>query len=288
MLKQALRRTKMAYTIAITGKGGVGKTTVAALLVARLIARGCKPVLAVDADPNTCLDGALGVKADATIGRIREETRELAGKGVAAGVTKQQMLELRISESLVEADDFDLIAMGRPEGPGCYCYANNVLKQAIQTIASNYAYVVIDNEAGLENLSRRIVTKVDLMLIVADPSQRGLETLRRLHQLAGEMGVAYGNLAMVVNRLRRDELPAGVAELQRATGADYLLALPDDGELAEADEAGRALGGKGGLGAGNAIVQRMDAFLDKAGVAPGTGCKQPSELVGKSHHGHRH
>lgn len=256
----------MAYTIAITGKGGVGKTTVAALLVARLIARGCKPVLAVDADPNTCLDGALGVKVDSTIGQIREETRELAGKGLAVGVAKQQMLELRIAESLVEADDFDLIAMGRPEGPGCYCYANNVLKQAIQTIASNYAYVVIDNEAGLENLSRRIVTKVDLMLIVADPSQRGLQTLRRLHQLAGEMGVQYTKLAMVVNRLRHAELPGGLDELRQATKADYLLALPDDGELAEADETGRPLGGATGLGAGNPIVQRMDAFLNQAGV----------------------
>ena len=146
----------MTYTIAITGKGGVGKTTVAALTVARLIARGCRPVLAVDADPNTCLDGALGVKAVKTIGGVREEAREIAGKGLAAGASKQQLLEMKIAESLVEGDDFDLIAMGRPEGPGCYCYANNVLKQAIGTIAENYAYVVIDNEAGLENLSRRM------------------------------------------------------------------------------------------------------------------------------------
>ncbi len=126
----------MSYTIAITGKGGVGKTTLAALLITRMIARGRKPVLAVDADPNTCLDAALGVHAAATIGTIREETRQIAGKGLAVGASKQQLLELKIAECLVEADDFDLLAMGRPEGPGCYCYANNVLKQAIQTITA--------------------------------------------------------------------------------------------------------------------------------------------------------
>jgi CO dehydrogenase maturation factor len=231
----------MAYTIAITGKGGVGKTTLGALLVHRLIARGCRPVLAVDADPNTCLDAALGVSAAVTIGRIREETRELAGKGLATGVAKQQMLELKIAESLVETDDFDLIAMGRPEGAGCYCFANNVLRQAMQTLATNYRYILIDNEAGLENLSRRIVTKVDLLLIVADPSKRGVETLRRLYDLTREMGIQFGRLAIVINRLRHAELPAGIDELQRYTGTDCVLALPDDAEVAGHNESGRSL-----------------------------------------------
>jgi len=166
----------MSYTVAITGKGGVGKTTVASLLVTRLIARGCAPVLAIDADPNTCLDSALGVEIEKTIGGVREEAREMAGRGLAAGVSKREMLELKIAESMVEAEGFDLIAMGRPEGPGCYCYANNVLKEVIAQIAENYPYVVLDNEAGLENLSRRILRRVDLMIMVADPSKRGLDT----------------------------------------------------------------------------------------------------------------
>jgi CO dehydrogenase maturation factor len=119
----------MSYTVAIAGKGGTGKTTVAALTVSRMIARGSKPVLAVDADPNSCLDSALGVAVTQTVGAVREEAREMAGKGLGAGVSKQEMLELKIHESLVEADSFDLIAMGRCEGPGCYCYANNVLKK---------------------------------------------------------------------------------------------------------------------------------------------------------------
>jgi CO dehydrogenase maturation factor len=253
----------VTYTIAITGKGGVGKTTLAALLVTRLIARGCRPVLAVDADPNVCLDAALGVRAEATIGAIREEAREIAGKGLAVGVAKQQMLEMKIAQCLVESDDFDLLAMGRPEGPGCYCYANNVLTQAIQAVASNYAYVVIDNEAGLENLSRRILTKVDLMMIVADPSKRGLETLRRLYDLAGEMGTEYGRLAIAVNRLRRPELPAALEEIRRYTRADYVLALPDDPHLAGHDEAGRSVRD---LPTDNPLVVRVDAFLDELGV----------------------
>jgi CO dehydrogenase maturation factor len=254
----------MTYTIAITGKGGVGKTTLAALLVSRLIARGCKPVLAVDADPNTCLDAALGVRVEATIGGIREQAREIAGKGMAVGVAKQQLLEMKIAQCLVEAEDFDLLAMGRPEGPGCYCYANNVLKQVIQTIASNYAYVVIDNEAGLENLSRRIVTKVDLLVLVADPSKRGLDTLRRLYDLAREMGVEYGRLAIALNRLRRPELPADLEEIRRYSHADEVLALPDDPELAAFDEAGRSLSS---LPPENAVLTRVDAFLDR--VRPG-------------------
>jgi len=112
----------MSKLIAISGKGGVGKTTIAGLLVTRLIARGCKPVLAIDADPNTCLDAALNVKVDKTIGGIREEAREIAGKGMASGISKQELLELKIAECMVEENGFDLIAMGRPEGPGCYCY----------------------------------------------------------------------------------------------------------------------------------------------------------------------
>ena len=122
--------------MAITGKGGVGKTTISGLLVNRLIKRGCRPVLAIDADPNTCLDAVLGVKAERSVGTVREEAKEIAGKGMTTGISKQELLEMKIAESLVEAKDFDLIAMGRSEGPGCYCYANNVLKSVINEIQS--------------------------------------------------------------------------------------------------------------------------------------------------------
>ncbi|MFI5381914.1 MAG: AAA family ATPase [Tepidisphaerales bacterium] len=253
----------MSYTIAITGKGGVGKTTVAATLISRLIARGRKPILAVDADPNACLDVALGVRALSTIGRIRQETRELAGKGLASGVTKQQMLELKVAECLVEADDFDLIAMGRPEGPGCYCYANNVLQQAIDLTAKNYPYQVVDNEAGLENLSRRIVQKVDLMVMVADPSQQGLATLLRLHDLVKEMAIRYDALALVINRLRGTDLPPSAGELQRRTNAQQVVGLPDDPAVAAQNEIG---GSMFALDPANEFVRRLDGLLRQAAL----------------------
>lgn len=253
----------MTTTIAIAGKGGVGKTTIAGLCVARLSAAGRGPVLAVDADPNSCLDQVLGVHVVKSVGAVREEARALAGKGLAAGVSKQQLLEMKIAESLVEADDFDLIAMGRPEGAGCYCYANNVLKQVLHAIADNYPAMVIDNEAGLENLSRRIVTAVDLLVIVADPSQRGLETVRRIHGLAGEMGVAYAQLGLVVNRLRRGALPRAAETVGAAVGADVLLGIGDDAELAAADEAGRPLLG---LPGSNPVVAQVDRLLGAAGL----------------------
>lgn len=255
----------MSFTIAITGKGGVGKTTIAGLLVARLIARGCQPVLAVDADPNTCLDAALGVRATTTIGGVREEARQIATAGQSAGVSKQELLTLKIGQSLVEAKDFDLIAMGRPEGPGCYCYANNVLKDAIQQIAASYPYVVIDNEAGLENLSRRIVQRVDLMIMVADPSRRGLETVLRLHQLAEEMDIRYARLAIVVNRLRNGQLGSLAEELREKTGADFIIPLGDDDELAEFNERG---GSYVDLSATNAVSQRLDEFLSQLSLVP--------------------
>lgn len=251
----------MSYLIAVSGKGGVGKTTLAGLIVTRLIARGCNPVLAVDADPNMCLDGVLGVKVTETIGRVREESRKEAQKGLGAGVSKQEMIELKISESLVEADDFDLIAMGRSEGAGCYCYANNVLKNAIGQMSDAYPYVVLDNEAGLENLSRRIVQKVNLMIMVADPSLRGLETVARLHKLVEEMDIKYDKLAIVVNRLRRDELPEYLKTVQAATRADYVIGLPDCDELAGIAESGASIRD---ISADNPVVAKIDELLAEA------------------------
>ncbi|MDD2765155.1 MAG: AAA family ATPase [Opitutaceae bacterium] len=253
----------MSYTIAITGKGGVGKTTVASLIVLRLAAGGRRPVLAVDADPNTCLDTALGVRIKHTVGGVREEARVLAGEGKVTGVAKQELLQLKITKSLVETNDFDLIAMGRPEGPGCYCFANHALRETIKEIADDYPYVVIDNEAGLENLSRRIVRELDLMIMVADPSRQGLETVRRLFGLAREMKIKVKKLALVINRLRREDLPPGAASLQTETGASLILALPDDEELLRLSESGGRLQE---LPVPNRVVTAIDRLLSDAGV----------------------
>ena len=223
-----------------------------------MIERNFKPVLAVDADPNTCLDALLGVSARHTVGGVREEAREIAGKGMAVGISKQELLEMKIAECLVEADDFDLIAMGRPEGPGCYCYANNVLKSVLTEISSHYPYVVLDNEAGLENLSRRIIQKVNTLVMVTDPSQRGLETVARLHTLAKEMELKYDNLAIIVNRLRRDTLPEYVSKLQESTHADFVIGLPEDAELAEFAENGQSIKS---LSTRNPVIEKIDGFL---------------------------
>jgi CO dehydrogenase maturation factor len=248
--------------IAVSGKGGAGKTTVSALLTLRLIARGVKPVLAVDADPNCCLDTALGVKVHNTVGGVRETARQIAGTGMAVGVPKQELLELKIAESLVESLDFDLIAMGRPEGPGCYCYANNVLKASLEKLASKYPSVVLDNEAGLENLSRRIAPVVDVLVLVTDPSKVGLDTAKRLHALSKEMEVICRKLILVVNRARNGELSEAAKETAASIGADKVLALPDDEEVADLAEKGRDLRG---LEGSNPVVARIDELLSSIG-----------------------
>jgi CO dehydrogenase maturation factor len=253
----------MSYTIAVTGKGGVGKTTVAALTVLRLIATGRRPVLAVDADPNICLDAALGVRVEHTVGGVREEARVLAGENGATGIPRQELLRMKVAQSLVETSHFDLIAMGRPEGPGCYCFANHALRATLKEIAEDYPFVVIDNEAGLENLSRRIVRELDLMILVADPSRPGLETVRRLFNLAREMEIHVKQLALVINRLRRGATPSWAAQLQSETRAAVVMALPEDEELARLSEEGSPLRN---VAMANPVVLGIDRLLFEAGV----------------------
>ncbi len=248
------------YTIAITGKGGTGKTTIAAAIIKSLINKGYKPVLAVDADPNSCLDEVLGVEVKKTVGQIREESRK-AGDNQPTGVSKRELVELRIGQSLVEAENFDLIAMGRPEGPGCYCYANNLFGDCIKELSSHYPFIVIDNEAGLENLSRRLYQEVNLLIIVGDPSKRGIQTIRRLHDLAGEMGIVYEHLAVVVNLVRDGSQPD--MTMLQGLKPDYRLMLPFDGELALSAEQGRSMQE---MSMANPVLTEISGFISQLGL----------------------
>lgn len=248
----------MTWTLSITGKGGVGKTTLAALAVRLLAERNCGPVLAVDADPNSCLDALLGVSCAVTVGGVREEAKQISQGASSGGMGKTELLDLKIQEALVEADRFDLIAMGRPEGPGCYCYANNVLRGVLSRMAGRYPSVVIDNEAGLENLSRRTVQCSDWLVFVSDPSARGLATARRLYDLSLELQVNARAVGVVVNRLRSEAALDHARKLFEGTRVVVLGGMPEDDEIASRDSQGLPVSG---LPTNNAVVSAAGRVL---------------------------
>ena len=190
----------MSKKIAIAGKGGVGKTTTSGLIIRNLIDKNKGTVLALDADPNSNLNEVLGVKVSSTIGMIREDFKKNAPR-MTGGIFKDQMVEMNVHQALVESASFDLLVMGRGEGPGCYCAANNLFKTYIDTLQDNYDWVVMDNEAGMEHLSRRTTSDVDWLLIVSDPSPRGILTAARIKDLAGEVNVSAGEIHLIVGRV---------------------------------------------------------------------------------------
>jgi CO dehydrogenase maturation factor len=228
----------MPTTIAVTGKGGTGKTTVAALVVRALVERDLTPVLAVDADPNLNLDAALGVKASVTVGDVREEgLRQI--DSLPAGMSKTEFLRYRTAQALVESKGFDLLAMGRPEGPGCYCYANNVLRACVDQIADQYRFVIMDCEAGLEHLSRRTTRDVDLLLLLSDASVRGVETAARALALIRELKTTVGRHLLALTRV--DRVPPEMEPAIRERGLAVEATIPEDDELRGLDAAGRPL-----------------------------------------------
>ncbi|MFA9453578.1 MAG: AAA family ATPase [Candidatus Aminicenantaceae bacterium] len=222
-------------TIAISGKGGTGKTTLAALIVRLLRERGAGSVLAVDGDPNVNLNDLLGVDLDDTIGAIREVMREKGGADLPGGMSKQQFLEYKIQSSVVEAEGFDLLAMGRPEGPGCYCYANNLLRDILKSLSANYSYVVIDNEAGMEHLSRRTVQLIDHLLIVSDPTLRGIRAAGRISRLLHELDTRVQHRGLILNR-GRGPIPDGLEKAIQDEGLELLHIVPWDEALLELDQ----------------------------------------------------
>jgi CO dehydrogenase maturation factor len=229
----------MGYRIAVGGKGGVGKTTLAALIVRGLLKKGKTPILVVDADPNTNLPEAVGIPCEATVGSI------LAGfidekASVPSGMTKESYLQVKMHGAVAEGKGMDLVAMGRGEGPGCYCYPNLILRGFVEDLSGNYPYVVIDNEAGMEHLSRRTSETIDHMILVSDPSIRGLRSARRIHALIEELNLDVARISLVVSRAP-ESLPAPLEEEIEASGIPLLGKIPADKAIEEYDLALRPL-----------------------------------------------
>jgi len=218
-------------TVALSGKGGVGKTTVAALLVRVLKEKGNGAVLAVDADPNSCLADYLGLEVETNIGSVREEVINSLAE-IPPGMTKERWITFRVQECVVESEGMDLIELGRPEGPGCYCYINNLLREYEASVHRNYRYVVIDNEAGMEHLSRRSTQPLDYLLIVSDLSIPGLKAAGRISTLSRELNIVTQRTGLVLNRADEPG-PENIPRLLEKTGLEVFGRLPFDRALEE-------------------------------------------------------
>jgi len=224
----------MSYSIALAGKGGTGKTTIAGLFVKYLAEKGKVPVLAVDADPNANLNEVLGLPVAETLGDAREEMK----KGVSTGMTKNVFMEMKIQQAVVEADGFDLIVMGRPEGAGCYCAANSLLTAYLEKLMGNYNYMVIDNEAGMEHISRLTTKDVDVLLVVSDPTRRGIQAAARIVELTDSLGLDIRRKLLVVNRAREGQSET-VNEAARAYNLEVVGLVPEDSQVQEFDLKGK-------------------------------------------------
>lgn len=226
----------MTTTIAVAGKGGTGKTTLAGLLIRMLVRRKGGKILAIDADPSSNLHLVLGMPLPQTVGDIREDART----GVAPGQTRQDFLSYAVRMALEEGDDFDFLAMGRPEGQGCYCAANHMLRSIMDGINKGYDWVVMDNEAGMEHLSRRTTRDVDHLILVSDASLRGLVAAEAMVGLSKELEINVRNAYLVINRVQ-GELPSALRARAETLGVPLLETLPYDPLVVEFDSQGRPL-----------------------------------------------
>lgn len=240
----------MTTTIALAGKGGVGKTTIAGMVIKYLTHIQDGAILAIDADPSSNLNMVLGLDLDWTVGDIREDmlaqvktsltTGGAAMGSLPGGVSKHDYLDYQIRSSVSEGNYFDLIAMGRSEGPGCYCAVNHNLREVVDSISKNYRYVVIDNEAGMEHLSRRTTRDVEHLLIITDPTKRGLVAAQRIGDLRKELDIRVENAYLIVNRLF-GEMPPALDEAIQKLNLPFLGVVPEDTQLADFEFTGRPL-----------------------------------------------
>jgi CO dehydrogenase maturation factor len=221
----------MAYTIAVTGKGGTGKTTLCGLLIDYLCKAGKGPVLAVDADANSNLNDVLGVDAEVTLGSIREDivrAEYAENNPIPASMTKQDYLNIKFSDALIEEDDYDMLVMGRTQGKGCYCFVNGLLQTQINRFSNNYRYIVVDNEAGMEHISRGVLPGVDMILLVSDCSRRGVQAVSRISELVAELNMKPSAVKLIINKAPLGVLDEGIREEAEKHGLDPAGVVPYD------------------------------------------------------------
>lgn len=241
----------MTTTIALAGKGGVGKTTISAMIIKYLIQNKTGAVLAIDADPSSNLNVVLGLELDWTVGDIREDLlgqvkQSLLAGGAAmgsisGGISKREYLDYQIRSALVEGSRVDLIAMGRSEGPGCYCAVNHNLREVVDGISKNYRYVVIDNEAGMEHLSRRTTRDVQHLFVVTDPTQRGIQAAERIAGFRHALDIHIENTYLILNGLRTETIPKPLQDRIDALDIPLLGCVPYDAQMMEFEFEGRPL-----------------------------------------------
>ena len=234
----------MGHIIAVAGKGGVGKTTLTGLLIQYLCESGKKPVLAVDADANANLNEVLGVEIECTLGELREEI-ERAGVDsryqIPAGMTKQAYLENRLADAITEEDDYDLMVMGRTQGQGCYCFVNGLVQTQIQKLQSHYPYVVVDNEAGMEHISRGLIPTMEVAILVSDCSRRGVQAAGRIAALMKELNFKPKTVGLIVNRAPEGKLDEGTMEEVEKQGLTLLGVVPQDQDVYQYDCDGKPI-----------------------------------------------
>ncbi len=225
----------MPFSIALAGKGGTGKTTVSGMLIKYLATKGKTPILAVDADSNANLNEVLGLSVEDTLGNAREEMK----KGIVpGGMTKDVFMSMKLEQAIVESDGYDLIVMGQPEGSGCYCAANTLLTGFLERLTDNYPYIVMDNEAGMEHISRLTTRNVEILLTVSDTSRRGLQAAFRINKLAKDLHIGVGKSYLIINQVK-EALPEIVLEMIEQEGMELAGTIPEDNAIYEFDLKGQ-------------------------------------------------